>query len=354
MYWITFLFLLRPPLSRVDLILILIPSLPPMMSLSLLLSLNLMLSLTLISLILLGPIPTLIALITLPLLQLLQPPLLLHSPLLLHPTPQLLLLHTWLISQLMAKDDSAFRAGNKDALRTAQAKLSQAIREVKRAHSQRIHGHFQSSGDTWRMWQGIQSINNYRPAPPACDSDASLSDALNSFYAWFEAQNNVTVRKTIPPPEDQVLCLTTADVRNTLCRVNPRKAAGPDNIPGRVLRECAEQLADVFTDIFNMSLSSAVIPTCLKTTTIIPMPKKSPVSCLYDYCSVALTHIIMKSFEWLVMRQIKDLLPPSLDPMQFAYLPNRSTDDAITTTHLCRLPGGAITCLITMEALYPM
>ncbi|KAK3572187.1 hypothetical protein QTP86_024858 [Hemibagrus guttatus] len=46
-----------------------------------------------------------------------------------------------------------------------------------------------------------------------------------------------------------------ADVKRTLCRVNPRKSAGPDNIPGRVLRECAEQLADVFTDIFNISLS---------------------------------------------------------------------------------------------------
>ncbi|KAK3534019.1 hypothetical protein QTP86_000530 [Hemibagrus guttatus] len=139
-------------------------------------------------------------------------------------------------------------------------------------------------------------------------------------------------RKTIPPPEDQVLCLTMADVRKTLCRVNPWKAAGPDNIPGRVLRECAEQLADVSTDIFNISLSSAVVPTCLKTTTIIPVPKKSPVSCLNDYRPIALTPIIMKCFERIIMRHIKDLLPSSLDPMQFAYRPNRSTDDAITTT----------------------
>ncbi|KAK3570548.1 hypothetical protein QTP86_022084 [Hemibagrus guttatus] len=158
------------------------------------------------------------------------------------------------------------------------------------------------------------SITNYRPAPPACDSDASLPDALNIFSARFEAQNDVTARKTIP-----------------LCRVNPRKPAGPDNIPGRVLRECAEQLADVFTDIFNISLGSAVVLTCLKTTTIIPIPKKSPVSRLNDYHPVALAPIIMKCFEKLVMRQIKDLLPPSLDFMQFAYHPNRSMDDALST-----------------------
>ncbi|KAI5085907.1 hypothetical protein C0J45_23081, partial [Silurus meridionalis] len=48
-------------------------------------------------------------------------------------------------------------------------------------------------------------------------------------------------------------------VEKTLCRVNPRKSAGPDNIPGRVLRECAEQLA-VFTDIFNISLLCSHVP----------------------------------------------------------------------------------------------
>ncbi|KAK3570542.1 hypothetical protein QTP86_022078 [Hemibagrus guttatus] len=200
---------------------------------------------------------------------------------------------------LLKSRDSAFRAGDKDALRTARAKPSQAIREAKHTHSQRIPGHFQSSSDTRRMWQGIQSITKYRPAPPACDSDASLLDALNNFYAWFEAWNDVMARKTIPPPEDQVLCLTVADVRQTLCKVNPRKAAGPDNIPGRVLRECAEQIADVFTDIFNISLSSAIVLTCLKTTTIILVPKKSPVSCLNDYHPIALTRIMMKCFERL-------------------------------------------------------
>ncbi|KAK3545642.1 hypothetical protein QTP70_008782 [Hemibagrus guttatus] len=121
-------------------------------------------------------------------------------------------------------------------------------------------------------------------------------------------------------------------MKRTLCRVNPRKSAGPDNIPSRLFRECAEQLADVFTDIFDISLSSAVVPSCLKTTTIVPVPKKSTVSCLNDYCPVALTPIVMKCFKRLVMRHMKTQPPCSLDPLQFAYRPNRSTDDAITTT----------------------
>ncbi len=51
-----------------------------------------------------------------------------------------------------------------------------------------------------------------------------------------------------------------------------------------------------------------------------------------DYHPIALTPIIMKCFERLVMQKIKTSLPNTLDPLQFAYRPNRSTDDAISTT----------------------
>ncbi|KAL0153065.1 hypothetical protein M9458_051664 [Cirrhinus mrigala] len=150
---------------------------------------------------------------------------------------------------------------------------------------------------TRSLWQAIQTITDYKPLPQACDDDTSLPDALNEFYARFEMQNDTPAQKLPTPPNNQVLCLSPADVRKTLSRVNPRKAAGPDNIPGRVLRDCAAQLTDVLTDIFNTSLSQAVVPTCLKSTSIIPVPKKSPVSCLNDYHPIALTPIMMKCFE---------------------------------------------------------
>ncbi|KAK3516386.1 hypothetical protein QTP70_010501 [Hemibagrus guttatus] len=82
------------------------------------------------------------------------------------------------VRALLKSRDSAFRAGDKAALRTARAKLSRAIREAKRTHAQRIHGHFQDSGDSRRMWQDTQEITNYKTTSPACDSDASLPDAL--------------------------------------------------------------------------------------------------------------------------------------------------------------------------------
>ncbi len=71
-------------------------------------------------------------------------------------------------------------------------------------------------------------------------------------------------------------------------------------------------------------------PPPLKKSIIIPVPKNSKPSCLNDYRPVALTSTVMKVFERLVKNHICSSIPATLDPLQFAYRPNRSTDDAIS------------------------
>ncbi|KAI2649455.1 Protein adenylyltransferase SelO [Labeo rohita] len=108
-------------------------------------------------------------------------------------------------------------------------------------------------------------------------------------------QNDTTAQKLPTPPNDQVLCLSPADVRRTLSRINPR----------HVLRDCAAKQTDILTDIFNMIPHVSQIHNNHN-------PKKSPVSCLNDYCPIALTPIMMKCFERLVMHNIKSSLPNTL------------------------------------------
>ncbi|XP_061639302.1 sodium- and chloride-dependent creatine transporter 1-like isoform X2 [Phyllopteryx taeniolatus] len=69
------------------------------------------------------------------------------------------------------------------------------------------------------------------------------------------------------------------------------------------------------------------VPSCFKRSTIIP--KKPAISGLNDYRPVALTSVVMKSFERLVLDHLKSVTGPLLDPLQFAYQANRSADDAV-------------------------
>ncbi|KAI3372349.1 hypothetical protein L3Q82_022843, partial [Scortum barcoo] len=181
----------------------------------------------------------------------------------------------------------------------------EVLAELKDVHfrwkrAEKLEGYY--STDTRRMWQGLQLVTDYKGTTVGISNNStSLPDEFNQFYCRFDTHNRETEKthehtwdRHDPPPS-----VSSADVHRALRRVNPRKAQ-PAQITspgGRVLRLCASELADVFTSIFNLSLMQATVPTCFKSTSIIPVPKRSPVATLNDYRPVALTPIILKCFE---------------------------------------------------------
>ncbi|KAM4723422.1 uncharacterized protein FYW61_014177 [Anableps anableps] len=158
----------------------------------------------------------------------------------------------------------------------------------------------------WSMYTNIQGAYRALPCPHLGLSNhisILLASAYRPLMTWrntppvlgfiFKCADDVTTTRTVTCYPNQKPWLSaevrallkardavfrTADVRKTLQGVNPLKAAGPDNIPGQVLRDCAHQLSEVLADIFNTSLSMASVPTCLKTATIAPVPKCSTVT----------------------------------------------------------------------------
>eukprot|EP00061_Rhincodon_typus_P004514 g22784.t1 len=100
------------------------------------------------------------------------------------------------------------------------------------------------------------------------DKDTSLPDALNVFSAWFEQNAGKVV---IPCPDNPKHTYSLRHhFRSVFLGVNTRKATDLDGVRGRALRSCARQLADVFIDIFNLSLLQAKVASCFKKTTVIP------------------------------------------------------------------------------------
>ena len=62
---------------------------------------------------------------------------------------------------------------------------------------------------------------------------------------------------------------------------------------------------------------------------ILPVPQNTKASCHNDHRPITLTSV-MKCFERLVMAHINSVIPDTLDPLQFAYCPNKSTNVAIS------------------------
>ena len=56
------------------------------------------------------------------------------------------------------------------------------------------------------------------------------------------------------------LVISEDAVFEVLCKIDPSKACGPDDIPGCLLKEGAPWLAEPLTQLYNLSLQSGVLP----------------------------------------------------------------------------------------------
>ena len=186
----------------------------------------------------------------------------------------------WEVSPMLLHATKAvYIAPQTDAgTKTSLNELYTAISKQENAHPEAVllvaGASYYPGSDVRRMWQGLQTITDYKEKhSQELPSDTSLPDEVNNFYARFEASNTEACMSASAVPDNCVITLSAADVSKTFKQVSIHKAAGPDALPGRVLRACADQLASVFTDIFNIPMSESVIPTCFKQTTIVPVPR---------------------------------------------------------------------------------
>ena len=180
-----------------------------------------------------------------------------------------------------------------------------------------------------------------------------MAENLNQFYCRFEKvdhsqeREKLTEELTARMPGYVNRELQQVEVELVLRRTRPNKAPGPDQICGRLLKACSNQLAGVYCHLFNRSLAEHSIPSVWKSSIICPVPKKSNPTCDNDYRPVALTSLVMKGFERLMITQLQAEVSKYVDPLQFAYKRHRGVDDATLT-----LLHGAYTTLTSPSHLY--
>ncbi len=113
-----------------------------------------------------------------------------------------------------------------------------------------------------------------------------------------------------------------------LKQIRSCKAAGPDGLRGRVLKTCANELTDPLTKLFQFLLNSQSVPNLWKLSFIRPIPKKVGVKLFENFRPVALRSILAKCMERVISYHLKPYVSEHLDVLQFAYKPQRETEDA--------------------------
>ena len=115
-----------------------------------------------------------------------------------------------------------------------------------------------------------------------------------------------------------------------------KKSLGPDDLPQKILKEFAAELATPFTDIINCSLRTRVFPDAYKRAEIIPIPKCNPPSALTDLRPISKTPIGGKMIESIMMKELEKDTKGKLDDDQYG-----NTKGSSTTHYLIKLTDEA-------------
>ena len=162
-----------------------------------------------------------------------------------------------------------------------------------------------------------------------------FANELNDFFLRFEnhdfSKECNNVMQTILTDVSCRIVIDPLRIQSIFKHVCTKKSTGPDGIAALLLKACAEELTPAWCPIFQRSVDSHTVPALWKKSIIDPVAKKTCPVDNNDFRPMALTSIIMKSFEKYMLSVLKAEVNLALGPYEFAYRQGRGTDDAINT-----------------------
>jgi hypothetical protein len=199
------------------------------------------------------------------------------------------------------------------------------------------------NGNPSLWWKNIKSICRYNTNSSGSFDNltfsgnlinpSELSNTINDFLA--------SVTDEIPPLDDiklanwrkslgatvpEAFIVSEFTVFKILNKLKVNKAAGPDFIPNKLLKNFANELAAPICAIINSSIRHGMVPDSFKLARITPLPKCSPAQRLEnDIRPIAVTNAVAKVAETVISRLFNQHFSPHLDDNQFGSTARRST-----------------------------
>ena len=151
-------------------------------------------------------------------------------------------------------------------------------------------------------------------------SEGELAESLNDYFVSVASDTpplDISSLPTFLPAAVPPPTVHPHEVCGKLLKRQTNKAMGPDNIPSRILKEFAHELAEPVTSIFNTSLSSGPVPVLWKDSSIIPIPIAKQTHVESDTRPIALTPVLSKVLEDFVVSWMVEDIGGQIDNRQY-------------------------------------
>ena len=155
------------------------------------------------------------------------------------------------------------------------------------------------------MWLCLKkdscSVGPLRDKQGNLQSSAATQATLlnNQFASVFTSEDS-----PIPYPDMNHITIHTNGVAKMLRHIKAHKATGPDEIPARLLKEAADQLAPILTTLFQASYNQGTVPAAWLQADVVPVFKKGDPAAPSNYRPISLTAICCKLMEHIMQSNI--------------------------------------------------
>lgn len=235
------------------------------------------------------------------------------------------------IKVLLKQRQRAYSCGNMSEWRFLRNKIQREIRLAKSLFYKNSIQHLKDSQP--RKWHSqIQKLSNFKAKPttiPGADIDPkATSEVINDHFARICNQLPALKPEALSaylPAESPPPIIYTGQVLQALKKLNPFKAGHPSDLPIRLIREFADELASPLAHLFNSCLRDSVFPNVWKTATVVPIPKEKNITSLDKLRPISLTPIFARVFESFIAQWILADISSKLDPKQFGNVKGSST-----------------------------
>ena len=102
--------------------------------------------------------------------------------------------------------------------------------------------------------------------------------------------------------------ITEEQLNIILINMPTDKATGLDNLPARFIKDGASEILTILTYLVNLSITSGVVPTVLKSARVVPIHKNKNTTITGNYRPISILSVISKIFERVVHSQLNEYL----------------------------------------------
>jgi len=130
------------------------------------------------------------------------------------------------------------------------------------------------------------------------------------------------------------ITFTPCDVHDELRRIDVTKSSGPDQLPGQLLKEGAEWIAEPLSQLFNKSMAAGILPNDWTIANVTPIHKKNDKHSPDNYCPISLTSLVVKVAERIIHRKMSVFLEAcgKLNPNQHGFRQKHSCQTQLLET----------------------